>query len=456
MKKRVVFLCAALILAVGLTACGEVSSKSQKSENKKDEQNVSENKESKDSDEDAKYSPIVAKDVKVADSEYPYQIKVNRAQNCITVYTLDKDEEYTVPVRSLICSTGGELIPTGTFQLGETVEWQMLPNGDFGRYVTRLIDNVVIRSVSYKAQSEDSLDVDSYNCLGDTIEDSSIVLGEADAQWIAENCPDGTQVEVYDNNDEAGPLGKPLARLISDKITWDPTNTNSENAWYVPVSFFGVEDKTVEKGKTPDLLEGITAKDKYGKDLTASIKVYGEVNINKAGDYKINYSCENSNGEKREIESVVTVVDDSEEKQPATSVQPENTPQPTTAPQATIEPQITLTPETASAAPTVSAAVPATASNSDASTTVITTITTVEEVDEEPPTITFTAKSAIVSSIKEDYLRNRIRVTDYGSGVDDVYINVCRIPDDGSYVVIYEAFDHAGNSSCVSETVYLQ
>lgn len=41
--------------------------------------------------------------------------------------------------------------------------------------------------------------------------------------------------------------------------------------------------------------------------MTASVKMYGEVDVNKAGEYKVTYSCENADGDKREVSAVVTV-----------------------------------------------------------------------------------------------------------------------------------------------------
>lgn len=38
-----------------------------------------------------------------------------------------------------------------------------------------------------------------------------------DAKWIAENCPEGTTVEIYDGEDP-GPLGKPEAQNWINQI----------------------------------------------------------------------------------------------------------------------------------------------------------------------------------------------------------------------------------------------
>lgn len=455
MKRKIGMISLAVLLAISVSACGII----QKDKKKESKNTSSESDSSENDKEEDQYSPIIAKDVEVPDIEYPYMIKVNKAMNCITVYTVDENNEYTVPERALICSTGGDETPEGTFQLGESVDWQMLSDGNYGRYVTHLVDDVLIRSVNYLAQSEDALDVDSYNSLGDTISGSSIVVGDADAKWIAENCPEGTKVEVYNDDKEAGPLGKPVARLISDKITWDPTDPSSENAWYVPVSFFGIEDKVISIGETPDLLSGVTAKDKYGNDLTASIKIYGEVDSNTAGDYKITYSCKNEDGEEREVKINVTVEGDvsaaleteqpeaakEPAKQPEATKEPVNTPAPSPSSTPTIEP--TQTPKQEEAVQT---------NNSYEEIITTTTVTTtVEQVDNEPPKISLVANTPYVTSLSDAYLRQRISVTDNLSGVEGIYISLCRIPENGSYIVVYEAFDNAGNGSCISETVYI-
>jgi len=460
MKRKIGIMGLALMLVVNITACSLpiLNNKKDKEATKKEETS---DKEAKDKEENV-YSPIIAKDVKAADAEYPYMLKINKAFNCITVYTLDDKKEYTLAVRSLICSTGGSETPDGTFQLGESVEWAMLPEGNYGRYVTRVVDNVVIRSVDYLAQSEDALDVPSYNSLGDTVSGSAIVLGDADAKWIADNCPEGTKVEIYSDDKEAGPLGKPLARLIPDDVTWDPTDPSSENAWYVPVSFKGIEDKVIKVGETPDFLDGVTAKDKYCNDLTAAIKVYGEVDVNKPGKYKITYSCENSDGNKRDVSINVKVVDKDSDVTAQAAEEP--TEEPTQAPTETPTQAPTKAPEVTQAATPQPTVVPTQAptqapARTGAPTqkpTTVTTVTTVQIVDNEAPVVRFVASSPYVSSLSDGYLANRISAADNGSGVEGVYISICRVPEDGSYVVVYEVFDNAGNSTCVSETVYLR
>ena len=58
-------------------------------------------------------------------------------------------------------------------------------------------------------------------------------LTTKDAKWIADNCPTGTTVEIYDD-DNPGPLGKPQAEKLDSgdpKKGWDPTDPDEENPW---------------------------------------------------------------------------------------------------------------------------------------------------------------------------------------------------------------------------------
>ena len=49
-------------------------------------------------------------------AKLPYYIKINRQQNCVTVYALDSKGKYTKPVKAFACSVGvNNATPTGTF-----------------------------------------------------------------------------------------------------------------------------------------------------------------------------------------------------------------------------------------------------------------------------------------------------------------------------------------------------
>ena len=64
----------------------------------------------------------------------PYMIKVNRIQNCITIYKKDKKGEYTVPYKAIVCSVGKKLgdTPLGDFTTLISYEWLLMVDGSYG------------------------------------------------------------------------------------------------------------------------------------------------------------------------------------------------------------------------------------------------------------------------------------------------------------------------------------
>ncbi len=164
----------------------------------------------------------------------PYYIRINRAQNCITVYTLDSAGEYTVPYKAMICSTGlYNATPRGVYQISTKYRWRELYGNVYGQYATRIHGGILFHSVPYYKKAENTLSAEKYNKLGQQASMGCVRLTVEDAKWIAENCPEGTTVEIYDGEDP-GPLGKPEAEKIdleSPNRGWDPTDPSPENPW---------------------------------------------------------------------------------------------------------------------------------------------------------------------------------------------------------------------------------
>lgn len=173
-------------------------------------------------------------DKNAAEIEFPYYIRVNRKQNCVTIYTPDNEGEYTVPYKAMICSTGlYNATPRGIFQISTKYRWRELYGGVYGQYATRICGGILFHSVPYYKKSEGTLCTEKYNKLGQQASMGCVRLTVEDAKWIAEYCPEGTTVEIYDD-DNPGPLGKPkAAKLNSDSPYkgWDPTDPNEDNPW---------------------------------------------------------------------------------------------------------------------------------------------------------------------------------------------------------------------------------
>lgn len=167
------------------------------------------------------------------DSAYPYYIRINRALNTVTVYMLDADGKYTVPLKAMVCSTG-TATPLGTYHTTVKYRWRALYGGVYGQYATRIVGSILFHSVPYYTQNPGNLEYLEYNKLGTAASMGCIRLCVRDVKWIYDNCPIGTAVEIYDDAQNPGPLGKPVPLTIdtnSKNRGWDPTDPNPDNPW---------------------------------------------------------------------------------------------------------------------------------------------------------------------------------------------------------------------------------
>lgn len=166
----------------------------------------------------------------------PYYIMVNRTMNTVTVYGLDANGYYSVPVKAMICSVGrsGSITPRGTFSVASKMEWCHMIDGSYGQYATQFYGNYLFHSVCYSAANPSTLLTYEYNMLGSPASLGCVRLQTSDAKWIYDNCAAGTKVTIYDGA-SPGPLGKP-SKAVS-QITpamdngWDPTDPRENNPW---------------------------------------------------------------------------------------------------------------------------------------------------------------------------------------------------------------------------------
>ena len=168
-----------------------------------------------------------------ANIKNPYYIKINRAKNFVSVYALDKNNEYTVNTKNFICSTGKDT-PDGTFNTSNKYVWRALFGNVFGQYATRITGHILFHSVPYYTQNKNDLEYPEYGKLGTTASMGCIRLTAADAKWIYDNCPSGTTVKIYNDPSEAMPnYEKPPVLDLTDvkRRGWDPTDPDINNPW---------------------------------------------------------------------------------------------------------------------------------------------------------------------------------------------------------------------------------
>ena len=166
----------------------------------------------------------------------PYYIKVNYGAQVVTIYGLDSDGNYTVPVKAMVCSTGEYTPKSGVYKIPARWEWLRLQGYVWGHYSTQITGNILFHSVPYLKKGDPaSLEYWEYDKLGTYASAGCVRLTVADAKWIYDNCANGTYVE-FSSSSNPGPLGKPTAKKISnmpDELrNWDPTDSNPNNPWH--------------------------------------------------------------------------------------------------------------------------------------------------------------------------------------------------------------------------------
>lgn len=153
-----------------------------------------------------------------------YNIKVNRAASCVTVYAKDGKRGYTIPVVSFVCSAGNDT-PIGTFKIRDKLRWHELMGPCWGQWCEHLTDSILFHSVYYNESCNNrTLCTSAYNRLGTIASHGCIRLAAGDAKWIFDNCVKGTKVKIYNDAKHPGPFDKPKRVPLKPGQTWDPTD----------------------------------------------------------------------------------------------------------------------------------------------------------------------------------------------------------------------------------------
>lgn len=276
-------------------------------------------------------------------NELPYLIMVNRAMNCVTVYTKDETGQFTVPVKAFVCSTGreGHETPLGTYTTSDMFRWAVMADGTRAQYVYRFKNSYLFHSVPYLSTSKDSLETEEFNKLGDPASLGCVRLCVRDAIWIYENCAVNTTVILYDDLSSPGPLGKPemiKIPLDSPYKGWDPTDPDEANPW----NQFHAEIKgnsnniSVSAGSNLNtVLSYFIATDTCGNDISDKMVIEGNYNLAITGVYSVKVKVVDAIGSEAEMDFVLNVtapVEITTQPITETTTQPitETTTQPTT------------------------------------------------------------------------------------------------------------------------------
>ena len=131
----------------------------------------------------------------------PYVLKVSIAKQRVYAYAPDANEEYTVLVRTMKCSTGtsGNDTPKGTYQgtTGPGARWHYFKEFYvWAQYAYYIQGNYMIHSVLYNSKGS-SPTYGSVHNLGRRASHGCVRLSVENAKWVYENCPRRTKIIVY-------------------------------------------------------------------------------------------------------------------------------------------------------------------------------------------------------------------------------------------------------------------
>lgn len=265
-------------------------------------------------------------DVEKAAQEYvpdpnqdkPYLIRVNRAANCVTVYGIDESGFYSIPVKAMVCSTGKTVgdTPVGNGSITDKYTFHPMVDGTYGQFAVRFMSGgILFHSVPYYTQNKNDLETEQFNLLGSVASLGCVRLCVRDSLWIYENCPEGTDVIVYDDAADPGPLGKPEMIKIpvnSQYAGWDPTDPDPQNPWsQYSAMITGTKDVTIQAGGSFDPYAGVTAVDTCGNDITDKMKLSGSYDVGIPGAYTITYSVTDAIGSSA-TETITLIVEDTQ------------------------------------------------------------------------------------------------------------------------------------------------
>jgi hypothetical protein len=152
----------------------------------------------------------------------PYYIKVYKNSNYLIIFAQDSSGSYNTPVRAMRASCGETTI-VGTYRTPMRFRWLNMIDNTWGQWCTQIYGNFLFHSVPNYSKSNNTLEVEEYNHLGETRSLGCVRLNCEDAKWIYDNCVLGTVVTITDT-ETSGPLSKPSGITIPSWHTWDPTD----------------------------------------------------------------------------------------------------------------------------------------------------------------------------------------------------------------------------------------
>ncbi len=211
-----------------------------------------------------------------------YKVRINKASNFVTVYTMDTSGNYTVVYKQFRCSVSPK-IETQITKISYKYSWVRFGDNLYGRFVEKLSSGTYVHSTPYYYQDVYMANKSAYNNLGQSAKLGYIYLSVADSMWIYENCGVDTVVEIYEDANEISPFSGIKYEQATTK--YEPTDIEAANN-YVPETKASEteepETKTPSVSGTKETSKGTTEnKETTGnKETTANKETTGNGETN--------------------------------------------------------------------------------------------------------------------------------------------------------------------------------
>ena len=163
-----------------------------------------------------------------AAEEILYAVEVDLTNQITTVYRAEGRENEDI-VRQMICSTGTggkDATPLGEFVMKqhypeERGEWYWIKQYEvYVQYPTRFNGPILFHSIPFAEKDLSTIDQQARSELGSPTSHGCVRLRSEDAKWIAQNCPDGTTVRVYEGDEVNENLRAQLLLCTYDAEDW--------------------------------------------------------------------------------------------------------------------------------------------------------------------------------------------------------------------------------------------
>ena len=153
-----------------------------------------------------------------------YVIRINKATRTLYVMAKDESGNFTIPYKTLMCSTGTET-PLGSFKIYEKYRWHFMHKDCYTQFLSRFYKGFIIHSLLYERADARSFDAINYNFMDQAISGGCIRLKAIDSAWVYENCKNGKPVIIYSDAWDKGPVEKDaIMQAIPREQNYDPTD----------------------------------------------------------------------------------------------------------------------------------------------------------------------------------------------------------------------------------------